>query len=173
MDPLSVSASIIAIVQLTSKVIQYLHEVKDASAQCEQCVIEASNMLGPLTVLRYRAEHSNENEPWYQQLRLLNAKDGPLPQYKQALEILEDRTQPREGVRKIKSRLSWPFKKEEVMNILGRMERLKSLISVALEMDHLSVSDMAKAAYTLTLYQASYRKRSRTMLQRSRAFYFH
>ena len=33
----------------------------------------------------------------------------------------------------------WKFKKEEIASILGRMERLKTLVEVALQMDHLSV----------------------------------
>jgi len=31
----------------------------------------------------------------------------------------------------------WKFRKEEVAKLLARMERLKSLVNIALEMDHL------------------------------------
>jgi hypothetical protein len=31
----------------------------------------------------------------------------------------------------------WKFKKEEIASILGQIERLKSLIEIALQMDHL------------------------------------
>ncbi len=41
------------------------------------------------------------------------------------------------GEQKVKRRLLWKFSKEEVAGILARMERLKSLVSIALEMDHL------------------------------------
>jgi hypothetical protein len=33
--------------------------------------------------------------------------------------------------------LAWKFSKKEVNDILAKLERLKSLISIALEMDHL------------------------------------
>jgi hypothetical protein len=33
--------------------------------------------------------------------------------------------------------LVWKFKKEEIASILGRMERLKTLVEIALQMDHL------------------------------------
>lgn len=43
MDPLSVTASIIAILQLFTKVLAYLNDVKDASKDRVQCAIELSN----------------------------------------------------------------------------------------------------------------------------------
>ena len=33
--------------------------------------------------------------------------------------------------------LVWMFKKKEIASILGRMERLKILVEIALQMDHL------------------------------------
>jgi hypothetical protein len=36
-------------------------------------------------------------------------------------------------------RVLWKFNKAEIENILERMERLKSLVGIALEMDHLCV----------------------------------
>jgi hypothetical protein len=139
MDPLSITASAITVLQLTTEVIRYLTDVKDAPKECQQCVIEASNLLGALIVLRHRAEQAQIGDPWFEQLRKLNARDGPLDQYKQALELLLARVDIGEGIQKIKRRLLWKFNKEEVASILARMERLKGLVSIALEMDHRQV----------------------------------
>lgn len=139
MDPLSVTASVIAVLQLTNAVIQYLNDVKDAPKECQQCVIEASNLLSPLINLRYRAEKAQIGDPWFEQLRKLNVKDGPLDQYKQALELLRTKVEIGDGIQKIKRRLLWKFNKDEVASILARMERLKRLVSIALEMDHRQV----------------------------------
>jgi hypothetical protein len=139
MDPLSVTASVIAVLQLTTEVIQCLNDVKDAPKECQQCVIEVSNLLNPLISLRYRAEHAQIGDPWFEQLRKLNVKDGPLDQCKQALEQLYSRVENRDGVRDVKRRLLWKFSRKEVATILARMERLKSLVSIALEMDHMQV----------------------------------
>jgi len=136
MDPLSVTASVLAIVRLTNETIQYLNDVKQAPKECQQCVVEASNLLSPLISLRYCAEQAQIGDPWFEELRKLNVRDGPLDQYKQALELLLKTVETGNGIRKFKSRLSWKFTKEQVAGILARMERLKSLISVALEMDH-------------------------------------
>lgn len=136
MDPLSVTASVIAILQVTSKAIQHLNDVKEAPKECQQCVIEASNLLGPLTSLRFRAEQAEIGDPCFDQLRKLNVKDGPLDQYKAALELLLTRVDVGNGIQKVKKRLLWKFNKEQVAGILARIERLKSLVSVALLMDY-------------------------------------
>jgi hypothetical protein len=139
MDSLSVMASIIAVLQLTNKVIQYLTDIKNAPKECQQCVVEASNLLNHLISLRYHAEHAQIGDPWFEQLRKLNVKDGPLDQYKQALEQLCSRVENRDGIQELKRRLLWKFSGKEVAAILARMERLKSLVSIALEMDHMQV----------------------------------
>ena len=137
MDGLSVAASIIAVLQLTGTVIGYLNDVKDAPKECQQCTIEASNIQNLLINLRYRLEQGQAGDPWFTAVRALNIENGPLDQYKQALEQLRSRVEIQDGVQKVKRRLLWKFSKEEVASILARMERLKSLVNIALEMDHL------------------------------------
>ncbi|KAF2679582.1 hypothetical protein K458DRAFT_313887 [Lentithecium fluviatile CBS 122367] len=44
MDPLSVTASIIAILLLSYKVIRYLTDVKDAPKERAKCAVEALNL---------------------------------------------------------------------------------------------------------------------------------
>jgi hypothetical protein len=109
MDPLSVRASVIAILQLTNEVIGYLNDVKDAPKECQQCLVEASNLFSPLIRHRYLAEQAPTGDPWYEQLRKLNVKDGPLDQYMQALELLRTRVEIGDDIQKIKRRLLWMF----------------------------------------------------------------
>jgi hypothetical protein len=137
MDGLSVAASIIAVLQLTGAVIGYLNDVKDAPKECQQCAIEASNLHSLLINLLYHLNQGQTGDRWYTAVRALNVENGPLDQYKQALEQLRSRVELQDGVRKVKRRLLWKFSKEEVTSILARMERLKSLVNIALEMDHL------------------------------------
>jgi hypothetical protein len=137
MDGLSDAASIIAVLQLTGAVIGYLNDVKDAPKECQQCTIEASNIQNLLINLRYRLEQGQAGDPWFTAVRALNIENGPIDQYKQALEQLRSRVEIQDGVQKVKRRLLWKFSKEEVASILARMERLNSLVNIALEMDHL------------------------------------
>jgi hypothetical protein len=74
-------------------------------------------------------------------------QDGPLDQYKHALEKLPLKVQSGKGLAKIGNALVWKFSKEEVASVVSRIERLKSLVQIALEMDHLSVTLTELASY--------------------------
>jgi hypothetical protein len=137
MEGFGVAANVVAILQLTSVVIGYLNDVKNAPKDCQQCTIEASNLQSLLVNLRYRLEQGQTGDPWFTAVRALDVENGPLEQYKEALEQLLSRVEIQDGVQKIKKRLFWRFRKDEVASIIGRMERLKSLISLALDNDHL------------------------------------
>jgi hypothetical protein len=137
MDPLSLTASITAVLQLTATLVNYLNDVKNASNDQKHCAIEASSLFGLLTSLKYRIEDASSTDPWFTRARALAVENGPLSQYKVALERLVTKVTPREGSQKIVAALLWPFRKGEVAGIFATIERLKSLTSIALEMDHL------------------------------------
>ena len=139
MDPLSTTASIIAVLQLSRTVLGYLDDVKDASKDRAKCAVEAANLNSLLTALRFRLEEGDSNISWYTVVQTLATEDGPLDQFKQALEQLQSKIVSKGKMGKVGNALVWSFKKEEIASILGRMERLKSLVDVALQMDHLSV----------------------------------
>jgi hypothetical protein len=138
MDPLSVTASIISIVQLTGVIIGYLNDAKDASTDRKQCALEISNVSNLLVQLMYRLDEGSSNDGWYARVRSLATSNGPIDQYRSALEQIQSKfTSSVSSRTKIGSALSWKFSKEEVANILVRVERLKSLTQIALQMDHL------------------------------------
>jgi len=137
MDPLSATASIIAILQLSAAVLSYLNDVKDASRGRAQCAIEASNLHNLLTNLRFRLEEGHGRQPWFHAVQALAIENGPFDQFKQALETLQTRMTDGGRLKKVSEALIWKFKKEEVDDILARMERLKMLVEIALQMDHL------------------------------------
>jgi len=137
MDPLSVATSIIAVLQLTAAVINYLNDVKDAPKDCVRFAIEAANLYNLLVQLKFRLEEGKCNDAWYTAVRALGVENGPLDQYKHALEKLRVKITSGGGLKKIENALAWIFSKEEAMSIISSVERLKSLIQIALEMDHL------------------------------------
>ena len=114
MDPLSITASIIAVLQLTSKVIQYLDDVEDAPKDRARLVTEASNLYSLLMNLKYRLEEGRSNEPWYNAIRSLAVQKGPLDQYKDLLEALQRNTLVTSGLGKIGHAFVWKFNKPEV-----------------------------------------------------------
>lgn len=137
MDPLSATASIIAILQLSNKVVGYLNDVKDASKDRARCAIEASSLHNLLLSLRFRLEEGSGDTPWYTAVRALAVQNGPLDQFKQALELLQNKLTDGGILKKAGGALVWRFKKEEIDRILDRIVRLKTLVGIALQMDDL------------------------------------
>ncbi|KAF1807997.1 hypothetical protein P152DRAFT_259009 [Eremomyces bilateralis CBS 781.70] len=130
MEPLSVTTSVTAILQLTCKFIQYLSDVKDAPKECQQCMLEASNLLNLLINLHCRLEYGQAGDPWFTAVLALNVAGGPCDQFKQALEQLQSKIEIQNGTQMSKKRLLWKFSKAEVASTLARMERLKSLLTI-------------------------------------------
>ena len=137
MDPLSITASVIAVLDLTAKVVSYLYTFKNASKDQKRYAVEASALFHLLTNLKIHIDEATPTDPWYANIRALGSENGPLSQYKDALERLADRIIPKDGGSKAAAPLLWPFSKSEVAEIFTVIERLKSLTSIALEMDHL------------------------------------
>jgi hypothetical protein len=79
MDPLSMAASIIAVLELSAiavlelsaKVLAYLNDITDASSGRAQLAMEISNTHSLLTNLRFRIESSTGSLPWYTVVRTL------------------------------------------------------------------------------------------------------
>jgi hypothetical protein len=141
MDPLSITASVITVLQLSAKVLSYLADVKCASKDRETCELEISNLYSLLIKLRSRLEEGSSGESWYTAVRALGIEHGPLDQFKQALEQLQAKITGKGKSQKIRDALIWKFSKEEVRNILDRIERLKTLVNIALQQDSWLVSN--------------------------------
>ncbi|OAF60440.1 hypothetical protein VC83_03381 [Pseudogymnoascus destructans] len=149
MDSLSVTASIIAILQVTATLVSYANDVKDAPKDRARFAMEALSLSSLLLNLRYQIEDETcekSNEAWTRQVTLLGLPDGPLDHYRHALEKLQVKIVSGKGLVKIGDALWWRFTKEEVAGILLRIERLKSLIQIALQMDHFKLSQAIKTS---------------------------
>jgi hypothetical protein len=138
MDPvlaIGLAASIVQIINATAQTIQFLNDVKDAPKDRIKLLQEAAGLLGLLTGLRCRIEEANQDDPWYVRVRAL---EGPcLDQYRMAMEDLAQRLRPEKGVKSLGKRLIWTFDKKQIRETLDTIERLKSLISLAIQEDNL------------------------------------
>ncbi|KAH9864036.1 hypothetical protein J1614_009969 [Plenodomus biglobosus] len=149
MDPRSVEASITAVLQLSAKVLGYLNDVEDTSKDHAKCAVETSNVHCLLLELRARLQGILlvEQHPyalWYTALRALGVENGPLDQFKQALEALQTIITDGDGLKQASKALMWRFKKEEVVGILQRIESFKKLVEIALKMNHFKLSQAIK-----------------------------
>ena len=162
MDPLSLTASIIAVLQLSGTVISYLNDVKEASKDSYSILLEVSSVTGLLYTLRSLIE-TDKGDGYLDVARSLAVPYGPLDQFKTTLEKLSKQLQPATGVRKAARVLKWPFKKEEVKELLSTIERQKTLFSLALQNDQVKLSrgiesdvvDIKRLVYQLDIQSRS------------------
>ncbi|KAK5127530.1 hypothetical protein LTR85_006869 [Meristemomyces frigidus] len=140
MDPLSVSASIIAVLQLAGSVLSYLKSVHDAPKECEHFAQETTNLHSLLVKLLARLQEPDSAQEWYREVRWLAVSDGPLDQCKTALAKLDSKLAPAKGVAKLTRPLLWKLIRADVNGAMARTERLKTLTQIALQMDHFKLS---------------------------------
>ena len=136
-DPLSITAGIIAVLQLSTKVVQYLNDVKDAPAERQRVLIEVITISGFLHTLNDLVKNMQPDDIAASALRSLNVPDGPLEQIRSALERLVSKLKPARGLKKVSKTLTWTLDKADVTNILNRIERQKALLLLAMQNDHM------------------------------------
>lgn len=144
MDPLSLSAGIIAVLQLTGTLLSHLNDMRNMTKDQNQLAVEASNIYSLLVSLRFRVEQSNAHDPWFTAIRNLGMKNGALDQIRGALTHLVARIEPSNGAKMLGKQLMWKFEKSEMRDILDKMERIKTLVGIALTDDLFSLSQAMK-----------------------------
>jgi hypothetical protein len=140
MDPLSITVSVLTLLQLTEKVIKYARQTKDSPKERTRLLQEASGLFGLLVTLKSLVDDCDPRDPWLQATSRLATSSGPLDQYRSALEKLIGKIMPGDGLRKIGQALVWKFTKDDISDLLLQIERVKSLINIALGMDGMLVS---------------------------------
>ena len=133
MDPLNLSASIIAVLTLGATVVQYLNNIKDAASDRQSILNEVVFTTGLLRVFQ---DLVKERDRWSATVASLTIPNGPLEQLTRTLQRLEVLLRPASGVKKAAKTILWPIKKEEIKDILCALERQKTLFSLAIQNDH-------------------------------------
>ncbi|KAI4108220.1 MAG: hypothetical protein L6R37_001093, partial [Teloschistes peruensis] len=140
MDPLSVSASIAALLGLTGKVISCLNDIKNGREELKSIRLEAFSVLSILCMLQDQAHQARQGDVFASTLNSLNVPNGPFQQFRATLERLASKLTPGKGCRKIGSAFQWPLEKKEIREILVTIERLKTLFNLARQNDHIALS---------------------------------
>ena len=138
MDPVSAIGLVASIVQLiatTSKVIKYVDEVKDAPKERSSLASEAANLMPLLMTLKQRVETSSSTDPWFSSVKSLGLPGGPLAELQALMEELGGKLKLRK--KKLGGNLLWPSDQKECIALLAKIERVKSLIALAMQHDHL------------------------------------
>jgi len=142
-DPLSITASIIAVVQMSEAVISYLREVKDIRKECKKLLLDLDYTRGLLGILQETAQDVKDAGTWGATMKILGSKGSPLGSLKGILEPLQKelgKGASAKGLARLNKSLFWPLNKKETEDILQTIERQKSLLLIALENDHILLS---------------------------------
>jgi hypothetical protein len=141
MDGLSAIASVIAVVQISSKIFDlcwtYYLGAKDARENIRRLRDEMTSLQDVLTNVAELAEAQGSAK--LSILSLLNQSDGPLQRCERELVGLVAKLEPNRGENGMKRlglrALKWPFNSKEIDETIARIERLKSTFNLALASD--------------------------------------
>lgn len=139
MDPLSITLGITALLGLTKEVVRYVKETKDAPDERRKFVRETSSLSGMLSTLIDFVNEEDPVDPWLHAISEMVARGGPFDQFSHALQQLKVKVSPASGIRKIGQALVWKQIKGEVNTLLSQIDRLKTLVGLALDLDHMLV----------------------------------
>ncbi|KAF7507240.1 hypothetical protein GJ744_010798 [Endocarpon pusillum] len=131
-DPLSTTASIIAVLQLSSEVVKYISGVSGAIKERKRLRDEIRGCESVLEHLQDDVDGSEEAKTWSETIKALEGPDAPLGRLQDALGIVKAKLEPKNGLEKALTSLIWPFKEKEVDKIIATIEREKALLHVAL-----------------------------------------
>ena len=133
-EAIGLLASIIAVLELSSKAVEYLSSAKDAHQERDRLLREVIFVTGLLTVLRSKSKEW-DNDGWSETVKLLEL---PVQLTRELIEKILPKLQPESsGIKKIGKQLIWPFQKGEFMEIISSLERYQQYFQLALQNDHM------------------------------------
>ena len=137
MDPISLTASFITIIELTTKATSYLKELKHGSEDRVRLREQVRSIQCLLEILKDRVEDSDVLKRDLSSIRSLKLPGGPLDQLTNALQQLNKKLAPGDGLIHKPRALLWPLQKKEVRDLIDAIERQKSAFNLAIQNDHM------------------------------------
>jgi hypothetical protein len=142
MDPLSVTASIIAVIQVTGSVVSAIYNYRTGVKNAPEEAAKIVKDLSGLSQILEKLLQLIEREGYAKVSRLpsledLVRPDGALESCRKTLERLNAKLQPEQGWRAVKQALIWPLKQEYIKSTLDEIATAKATLGFALNVDHL------------------------------------
>jgi hypothetical protein len=136
-DPLSITASAIAIIQVSGVIINtcydYRSRVKNAGNDTSRIVSRLNGLRMVIETLFSLLE--DETEKQTSTLQILANVDGPMSRCRTELEALRKTLEPKEGWRGLNAAVLWPLKESEVNKVLQSINNTSSILQPALAVD--------------------------------------
>jgi hypothetical protein len=139
-DPLSLAASIIAVVQLTDLVLTscytFVGKVKSAAADINKIIHEISLLKGIFLNLHELGDEDRGGDG----LKALIGPDGPVSICLEALREIEVKLQPASTILTTKRKIFWPFESKKLDEILERVRNQNPALLLALSADNATLT---------------------------------
>ncbi|KAK0219365.1 hypothetical protein EDD85DRAFT_961104 [Armillaria nabsnona] len=138
MEAVGLASAIVSLVELAHITVKYLKDVKEAPKERDGLSKELSNLVIYLTTVNQLTQTAAAGDPWLATVQRLS---DPFVQLGVLLNDLKKKLEPAsDGMGKMKQRLSWKFSKESVEDALRKIERIKTLVIIAVQHDHTTLS---------------------------------
>ena len=128
MEPVSATVGLVAgltqIIENFIIVVDFAKDLKDGAAERSRLRLELRVLSELLIKLEDGSKHT-----W------LTRPEGPLDQFRSALEALVGNVVTRHGIRRSIDAVSWPYTKKQVNKLLDQVERVKSIIDISITED--------------------------------------
>ncbi|KAL8897484.1 MAG: hypothetical protein Q9207_007196 [Kuettlingeria erythrocarpa] len=144
MEVVGLVAAVAQLIDVTTKTIKYINSVKDASPDRLRVGREASGLLQLLWDLRSQVD-ANKSDEWSRGVQSLDLEHGPIDQLREALEQLAKKLKPKKGLKGTLRAFVWTLDKAYAQEILGKIERVKSCIVLAMQGDLIKLAQAMKA----------------------------
>ncbi|KAK0439023.1 uncharacterized protein EV420DRAFT_1486485 [Desarmillaria tabescens] len=146
-EALGIASSIITLVDAAHIIVSYLKDVKKTPKEHDKLSKELSNLAIYLNVVDQLTRMVDAGDPW---LVMVQRLSGPFMQLDVLLKDIKKKLEPAsDGMGKMKQRLLWKFSKESIEDALERIERIKSLMIVAIQQDHVALSHAMNQALAI------------------------
>jgi Fungal N-terminal domain of STAND proteins len=149
MDPLSAVASVIAVLQISERIVsickEYIAVIKDAPSDLRKILLEVGSIKSAFEVVEILASRDDDDEQRHL-LSKLKGQDGPIEGCRRALAELEklfptttgsSNNGKRQKLAPSLTTLAWPFKRYHASRLLDEISRYKLTISLALSAETL------------------------------------
>ena len=144
-EPVSVVASVIAIIQISSKVISLCYNYRSLVTTAPRDLLSITQELQDLTTVLQRLQEiaekvegpNSQSTDRLKALSLLNKQDGPLPRCLAELRALEAKLELETGMKAVGQALLWPLKEKDVRRPIERIAGFRASLTVALNADQM------------------------------------
>ncbi|KAK0435991.1 hypothetical protein EV421DRAFT_1739854 [Armillaria borealis] len=142
-DAVGVASSVTAFIKNILTLINYVKDVYNTPAEISQFLKELKFLKIYLSAVDELISRSTENGPWLKTLKQLD-NNPPDSVFNELMKLLEEldgklRVTPPQW-KMVKKRLLWTLTKTSVEEDLKRIERLKTLVMSAVQVDHITLS---------------------------------